>query len=131
VKLLGDGMAAEMIIAIKNYWDDGRGHHLVRYAVFVCAIALVEWLLQVQNLFVLWYYQGIHIPSVVNPLFGYPWFAAMILLAIAWVAVVVIAFRKCGWPAMILLLSLPWGIRLFASMEALLEGTCFFFQGCP
>jgi hypothetical protein len=120
-----------MIVAIKNYWDDGRGHDLARYAVFVCAIAVVEWLLQVRNLFVLWHYSGIRFPGVVKPLFGYPWFAAMILLAIAWVAIVVIAFRKCGWPAMILLLSLPWGIRLFASMEALLEGACFFFQGCP
>jgi hypothetical protein len=112
-------------------WDDGRGRDLLRYAVFACAIALVEWLLQVQNLFVLWYYSGIHFPGVVNPLFGYPWFAAMIFLAIAWVTVVIIAFRKCGWPAGILLLSLPWGIRLFASIEPVFEGACFFFQACP
>ncbi len=68
-----------MIFAIKNYWDDGRGRDLLCYAVVACAIALVEWLLQLQNLFALWYYSGIHFPSVATPLLGYPWFAAMIL----------------------------------------------------
>ena len=118
-----------MIVDIKNYWDDGRGRDLVRYAVFACAIALVEWLLQLQNLFVLWYY-SVSIFRARRPIVGISLVRGDDLLAVAWVAVVVIAFRNCGWPAGILLLSLPWGLRLFTSIEPLFEGACFFFDGC-
>ena len=122
-----------MIIDFKNYWDDGRGPDLVRYAVLTCAAAFLEWLLQLRIIFFLGYRPGANIP--VTQLFGYAWFVGMILLAIFWLVVVIIAFRKCGWPAIVLLISLPWGIRLFASWDAL-EGACFLprlplIQGCP
>ena len=40
-----------MIIDFKNYWDDGRGPDLVRYAVLTCAAAFLEWLLQLRIIF--------------------------------------------------------------------------------
>lgn len=79
-------------------------------------------------MWLLWY-NGYPNPYFINPIVGRIWLPSIILLTVIWLVVVVMGFRKCGWPALILLLSIPWGMRLFLSLD-LPGASCLFLKDC-
>jgi hypothetical protein len=112
--------------AVQNFWRDCRLLDLFRYTVLSGGIAAIQWALNPEFL-VRWFpvYRG-----VPEPILEYAWFAAMILLAVCWLGAVVMGILKCGWPGLILLLSIPWGLRIVLSLDAL-SAFCLFGHECP
>jgi hypothetical protein len=76
----------------------------------------------------LWYH-GYPNPFFLNPLVSTLWLPSIVVLTVIWIVVVVMGFRKCGWPALILLISIPWGLRLLMSLD-LLAASCLFAKDC-
>jgi len=119
-----------VISNIRLYWSDGRGEDLQHYAALAYGIAVLEYAISPEHL-VMWalWYHGYPNPFFVNPLVGTLWWPSIIALTVIWIVVVVMGFRKCGWPALILLISIPWGLRLFMSLD-LLAASCLFLKEC-
>ncbi len=114
-----------MLKKIRNYWIDGRGPMLLRYAVLSYGIAAVEWLLSPPNL--LWVFpsvKGMQIPG-----FDTAWWIALIGLALAWLATVVKGIYECGRPGIILLLPVMYGLFL-PTLVLMLLFSCFFLHSC-
>ncbi|MGO8911575.1 MAG: hypothetical protein ACLQDM_19960 [Bradyrhizobium sp.] len=99
---------------------------LLFYAGLSCGIAAVEWALNPEFL-VQWFPRYASVPQ---PILEFAWFAVMILLAVCWLGVVVMGILKCGWPGLILLVPVPWGLRIFLSFGAL-SAFCHFGHDCP
>ena len=99
---------------------------LLRYAALSYGIAATEWALNPEFLFL----RFIALRHAPEPLTMIVWFAVMIALAVCWLGVVVMGFLKCGWPAIFLLLSIPYGLRLFMSLD-FLSAFCLFGHECP
>jgi hypothetical protein len=123
-------LIARIITNIRLYWSDGRGADLQHYAALAYGVAVLEYALAPEH-FVMWaiWYQGDPTHVHLNPLVGILWWPSIISLTIIWIVVVVIGFRKCGWPALILLISIPWGLRIFFSLD-LLAASCLFLKEC-
>jgi hypothetical protein len=120
-----------VISTIRGYWRDGRGVALFDYAALAFGIAILEFAVAPEHLAVwsLWYN---NFPSryQYNPLLGIIWPALIAVLTICWIVVVVKAFKKCGRPAIILLLSIPWGLRVLMSLDYLSAVCLFWYPDC-
>jgi hypothetical protein len=121
---------SDVISNIRLYWSDGRGADLQHYAALAYGIAVLEYAISPEHL-VMWAfrYHGYPNPFFLNPLVSILWLPSIVALTIIWIVVVVMGFRKCGWPALILLISIPWGLRLLVSLD-LLEASCLFAKDC-
>jgi hypothetical protein len=120
-----------MISAIRSYWSDGRGPDLFHYAALAFGIAVLEFAIAPEHLAVwsLWY-NNFPTHYFYNPLLGIIWPPLIVVLTICWIVVVVKGFKKCGWPAVILLLSIPWGLRLLMSLDLLNAYCLFWYTDC-
>src|ERR1700753_1675952 len=98
-----------MIAYLGDYWD-GRGAHLLKYGALSYGIAAFEWLLNPQN--------GLRVfPALKgNSAVDIPWGVLLWILPMAWLAVVSIGIKKAGWPGIILLLPIWWGLWWFNMM---------------
>jgi hypothetical protein len=119
-----------VISNVRLYWSDGRGADLQHYAALAYGVAALEYAISPEHLvmWALWYHNYPN-PFILNPLVGTLWWPSIIALTAIWIVIVVIGFRKCGWPALILLISIPSGLRLFMSLD-LLAASCLFLKEC-
>ncbi|MBX9711994.1 MAG: hypothetical protein K2X60_13260 [Xanthobacteraceae bacterium] len=114
-----------MMAGIRNYWSSGCGPMLLRYAVLSYGIAAIEWLLSPPNL--LWVFpsiKGTHFPGLETA-----WWIALGGLALAWLATVAKGIYECGWPGVVLLLPVMYGLFL-PYLVVMLLFSCFFLHSC-
>jgi hypothetical protein len=131
-QLTSDMIVGEDVISrIRLYWSDGRGADLQHYAALAYGIAVFEYAISPEHL-VMWalWYHGYPNQFSLNPLVGPLWWPSIIALTVIWIVVVVMGFRKCGWPSLILLISIPWGLRLFMSADLFAAACLFLKDGC-
>jgi hypothetical protein len=114
-----------MISAIRSYWNDGRGPILLRYAVLSYGIAAIEWLLNPANL--LWVFPSLkrNAPSAFESL----WLWALSLLPLVWLVIVIKGIKKSGWPGIVLVLPVRWGMFWYI-MWAMVIFSCLSGHGC-
>ena len=80
---------------LRRYADEGRLRKLVWFFLASGAIALTEWGLS---------------PFPHNPVSDGPYFGLLLPLAAAWAVVVAVGVFNCGWPALVMLTFIKWGL---------------------
>lgn len=115
-----------MISAIRSYWNDGRGPILLRYAVLSYGFAAIEWLLDPVNL--LWIFPSLKAVRPA-PVFEGALLLALNVLPLLWLVIVIKGIKKSGWPGVILLLPVRWGMFWYFEW-AMVFYSCLSGHGC-
>ena len=89
---------------IRSYDDEGRLRNLKWFVLASYGIAFAEWSLS-PEIAHLWL-PGFRIPDGL-------YFRILLALGFAWICVVGIGFKKCAWPALLLLGGAKWGLLPF------------------
>ena len=93
-------------LAVRNYWNDGRGLILLRYAILSYSIAAVEWILATpENVFQFF-------PTLPHRDLDQVYLLDIFVFPAVWLGFVIKGIRKSGWPGIILLLPIKWGMWL-------------------
>ena len=98
-----------MISSIRNYWSDGRGPDLYRYAAMAYGVAVLEFAISPDH-FALWlglWHRNYPNAFFLIPFIGMFWWPSIAVLTIAWLAIVVRGF-------MLERLASPYPVSLYA-----------------
>jgi hypothetical protein len=105
---------------IRTYIDEGRLQNLIWFILAAYGIAFLEWSLS-PEIGPLWL-PPVRIADDVI-------FIILFALAFAWICVVGVGIRKCGWPGLLMLASVKWGLFPFF-MIGFLYWACMFRGDC-
>jgi hypothetical protein len=106
---------ARMTGWVRRYADEGRLQKLFWLVLISGAIALTEWSLS---------------PFPHNLVSDAHHFGLLLLLAGLWTVVVAVGVFMCGWPALVMLAFIKWGL-LPVYRLGLLYWACAVYNSCP
>ena len=106
---------ARMTGWVGRYADEGRLQKLFWFVLISGAIALGQWSLS---------------PFPHNLVSDAHYIGVLLLLAALWAVVVAVGIFKCGWPALVMLTYVKWGLHP-VYLLGLLYWACVVNNSCP
>ncbi len=107
-------------IWFKYYRDEGRFQKLIWFVAGSGAIAFAEWSLS---------------PGIADQWMSRIGFSdtgymgVLLALSAAWIVIVRVGFSCCGWPALVMLIPIKWGLYGFYFIGMLYVG-CAYYDAC-